>query len=276
MNIPEEEASLFLKLWLELLLFTNKEVRLFPDCQTIEQLKYLELNDRMTLRDALLTRPELIGRFVLKNPAGFDEGELSIVRTWRNFVAGDFIIERYLARNAIFIKEAMVYKVLALNDSFDHFVGKEELPAFVKTVLLPFKGQIVYDGLLGLHNIRFGGGFRARLREQYSDVKRSGQIIESLEPGYVDPARRPVPARSPVPVRDWRPEIEALLEQAQKLKAERGAPELQREMFKLVKTTIEMAQHAAAAQPEMDSLWDVFGKMNRSMRKIFKVLESAE
>lgn len=276
MNIPESESNLFLKLWLELLLFTNKEVGLFADCQTIEELKELALNDRVGLRAAFLARPELIDRFVEKNPAGFDEDELSIVRSWRHFVAGDFIIERYLAKHAIFIQGAKVYKVLALSDPFDLFVAKEELPAYVTTVLLPFKGQIVYDGLMGLHKIRFGGGVRARLREQYSDIKRRGQIVETLEPGYVDTAKRPVAVRNPAPVRDWRPELAALLEQAQKLKAERGAPELQREMFRLIKSTIEMAQYAATTPPEMDSLRTGLDRMSHSLLKIIKVLEREE
>ncbi len=33
-----------------------------------------------------------------------------------------------------------------------------------RTVLLPFKGRIVYDGLLAGYNVTFGGGIRRRLR----------------------------------------------------------------------------------------------------------------
>lgn len=44
--------------------------------------------------------------------------------------------------------------MLALQDSFAE-IFENKPPLYVKTVLLPFKGQIVYDGILEPFNIFF-------------------------------------------------------------------------------------------------------------------------
>ena len=45
----------------------------------------------------------------------------------------------------------------------------------------PFKGQIIYDGLLSTYKIFFGTGVKSSLREEYRVAKQNGRIIESLE-----------------------------------------------------------------------------------------------
>lgn len=39
------------------------------------------------------------------------------------------------------------------------------IPAYVQAVLLPFKGVVIYDGLLSSYGITFGSGMRAGLLE---------------------------------------------------------------------------------------------------------------
>jgi hypothetical protein len=70
-------------------------------------------------------------------------------------------------------------------------IGRQ-LPFLCKTILLPFKGQIIYDGLLSGYNITFGSGIRRRLKDSYNDAKKRQGIITSLPP----PAEMPRPARS--------------------------------------------------------------------------------
>ena len=47
-------------------------------------------------------------------------------------------------------------------------------------VLLPFKGRIIYDGLLSPFRVTFGPGIRQRLGEAYKDAKQSHGIIATL------------------------------------------------------------------------------------------------
>jgi hypothetical protein len=70
------------------------------------------------------------------------------------------------------------------------------LPVHTKTVLLPFKDRIVYDGLLESYNLSFGPGIRRSLNDDYRQAKRNYGIITSLP---LDPAS--VPAAAPTAAR---------------------------------------------------------------------------
>ena len=56
------------------------------------------------------------------------------------------------------------------------------LPALVKTVLLPFKDKIIFDGLINSYNMLFGSGYRSNLDFAYRNAKERDGIITSLIP----------------------------------------------------------------------------------------------
>ena len=84
----------------------------------------------------------MIDSFVQENPQNFSEKKLSIVSNWKNYIEGDFHIERFLKRYAVFIKGADVYGVLGLHQEFNELIHRSNLPLYVNTVLLPFKGKV--------------------------------------------------------------------------------------------------------------------------------------
>ena len=136
---------------------------------------------------------DLIDAFASENPFKLPEDELEIVRSWKDLVAGEFYVYRCLKKYTVFLtarEPVVAYGVLSLMDPFEDLIGPR-LPHLCKTVLLPFKGRIVYDGLLAGYNITFGGGIRRRLKESYNDAKERQGIITSLPP----PAEMPRPAR---------------------------------------------------------------------------------
>ncbi len=76
------------------------------------------------------------------------------------------------------------------------------LPAMVEMVLLPFRGKIIYDGIVSSFNVTFGPGSRRGFEESFRTAKANQGIVTSLpweapvsEPG-VD-ARKPQPIRAP-------------------------------------------------------------------------------
>lgn len=272
MVLSEDDVKLFFKLMLPLQAFVNLKLDLIPDCSTTEAVKNLDLEPRFKLREALYGNIGLIDQFVKENPEGFNDEELGIVQSWSKFIAGDFYIERYLAKHAIFIKNEEVYAVVALQDPFDFLVGREQLPAYTKTVLLPFKGKIVYDGLMQNYRIQFGGGIRGSLRETYLTAKQNGRIIESIDPAM----RKGQKNKAPRPAKDWRAEVDALGMHAQILSAGAGTPPIQGAVFNLVKTSLEMAQVSAHQAADLEALWDCARKVERALRKIQTALNRAE
>ena len=71
------------------------------------------------------------------------------------------LLFRYLSKYTVFFScmgaPKKAYGVLGLADPPEKIIGPY-LPRLITTVLLPFKGKIIYDGLLVVHNISFGGG----------------------------------------------------------------------------------------------------------------------
>lgn len=135
------------------------------------------------VRERLWEQSNLIDSFVKENPFGFSSEEREIVLGWKNSIREDFYLLRYLKKYAIFLeweKPPKAYGVLALTNEFEEVLGGEPLPLMVKAVLMPFKGQIVYDGFISRYPYTFGSGIRRSLFDAYREAKSRFGIITSL------------------------------------------------------------------------------------------------
>ena len=205
-------------------------------------------------------------------PKKLSAEEHEIIHGWKKFVRGDFFIERLLKKYAIFIEDEKVYGVLALYETFEKILPYVRLPYYGKAVLLPFKGQIIYDGMLQGYRMTFGGGIKSRLKETYMAAKQNGRIIESF-----DPHRQAEKlAKQKKPSKDWGPTLEEISQQAKKLRASSGSPAIQSPAFSLAKASIELAKIAVENPDELDELWRVLKKVDRALNKAAKVLNRAE
>lgn len=95
------------------------------------------------------------------------------------------------------------YGVLGLANPMQEVVGPY-LPRLITTVLLPFQGKTIYDGLISGYNITFGGGIKRMRNEEYKLAKETFGIITSLAdkaaplPGKRKPKKRPRKATTAV------------------------------------------------------------------------------
>lgn len=119
---------------------------------------------------------------LLKNPFEFSTEEINIIFNWKYFIKGTFFLVRYRKQHAIFLSEdspQKAYGVLAITDYFDNMLGPN-LPIMLESVLLPFKGNIIYDGLISSHRITFGPRMRKTFNNSYQEAKSKFGIITSL------------------------------------------------------------------------------------------------
>ena len=184
MKLTEEDLELFLKLHFSLLFYANQQLRIVGGVSTLEKFRELPLEKKLKVRNALYGRIALIDSFVAENPFDFSRGELETVAGWRNLLEGTFYLLRYLKGYTIFLDDKNLpkaYGVVALTDTFEEILGPA-LPIMLEAVLLPFKGQIVYDGFLSPYNLIFGGGIRRALNDDYQEAKHRFGIITSLPP----------------------------------------------------------------------------------------------
>jgi hypothetical protein len=276
MKLSPDDVALFYKLMWPLQFYVNQKLKLLPEADSVEAYANdYAYEDKLPVRDALYEHIELIDAFIAENPAKLAEDELAIVGSWKNFVAGDFYIERYLKKGAIFIhagEPPQVYVVLGLTDSLkDMFQYYHRPPILVKTVLLPFKGHIVYDGLFQTYSIFFGGGIRGDLKETYMAAKQNQRIIETLDPALQAKQREKVQRK---PVRDWRPEVDELVNAANKLKG--GKVPIQTEAFGLLKASALLAQAAVHNPNDLDALWKISSRVERAVQKLETALYRVE
>lgn len=183
MLLPTQELQLFFKLHRTLMFFVNQRLKVLPDkIATPEEFAGLSPEQRVTVRDALNNNLDLIESFTAENPAHLSDEELDIVRSWRHLVTGKFYVFRELKKYTVFLSTtspSIAYGVLPLSQPFAEVIGPN-LPVLTQTVLFPFKGVIVYDGLMVSYNISFGPGIRRNLNEGFKEAKLSHGIVTSL------------------------------------------------------------------------------------------------
>ncbi len=184
MNLTFDEGKLFYDLYAALLSFVNQKLKVSSETfSDAREYTSTPLPARVAIRDALFDHRELIDEFVQENPAKLKADDLEIVATWRHAVVGKFYVFRYLTKYTIFLSSSgspnKAYGVLGLADPLEEVIGPY-LPRLITTVLLPFRGKIIYDGLVSGFNISFGGGVKRMLNEEYKQAKKAFGIITSL------------------------------------------------------------------------------------------------
>ena len=192
MQLSLEDVDQFFRLHGSLMFYVNRRLKVLDEeVATPEAYSGLPPEARFKVHEALLEHTELIDAFVDENPPGFDEDDLEIVRSWKHLVSGTFYAFRQLKNYMVFLsttEPAVAYGVVALFDPFEDVIGPY-LPRMIKTILLPFKGRIVYDGLMSRYNITFGAGIRRRLNESYKEAKERSGSSRRCRPAGPRPAR---------------------------------------------------------------------------------------
>ncbi len=267
MKLSEQDTRLFYNLMLPLQFFVNQKLRIH-NIKCIEDYHGLSVEQMAMVRNALYENIGLIDSFIQENPENFSAEYLAIISEWKKFIKGSFFIERLLSKYAILIQKDEVYGVLGLTQSFEELTHFADLPLYVDTILLPFKGKIVYDGFLKFNNIFFGGGIKWSLKETYMSAKQNNRIIESLEKPEAGKQKK----SSPKLIKDWKPELDELAQKANKLKGTADSPAIYTPAFSLVKASIEFAQLAVSNPNDEEGLYRALKKIRRSLNKSDTVL----
>jgi len=264
MILKPQDAATFFKLMPGLQVYANQKLGLVKNLSEPIDYRKTGMEDRVKLRDTLYEKhPELIRQFVNENPFSFTEDELEIVAKWENFVSGEFYVIEATKKYTFFMQNEQVYAVLGLIDSIVDMVDMP-LPFYTKAILLPFKGKIIYDGLLQTHSIMFGAGIRASIDMQYKTARSKGLIRESLDPDW-QPSQ-------PKNQKDWKPVLAEIAEKASKLRSSSDEPPLNSPAFSLVKASLDFAQTAIEHPQDAEKLFKSLDKVFRSANKAEKLL----
>ncbi|MBI5842229.1 MAG: hypothetical protein HZB19_19250 [Chloroflexi bacterium] len=254
MTLPPDDGRLFFELMWKLQYYVNQKRGFHKTISSLEEYANLPTERKLKARDELWKNTELIEAYVQENPDALPAEELAIIQKWRGFIKGSFFILRHLKKGSIFIgKDDQVYAVHGIQDPLDEVIPSYALPQMVEAVLLPFKGQIIYDGLLSGYSIHFGGGIRSNLNHAYMTAKHKNRIITTLQPDLAAPI-------IVKPKKNIAPQLKELSATLAKLK---GDSPLQKSALALAHTSIGVSLADAEGTLTSDEL-------EKQARKIFK------
>jgi len=142
------------------------------------------------LRDHILKHPHLIDAYLEENSSTMSPEDVETVKAWRKyFIKDQFHVVRHLQDYLVYLKwdeNPKAYGVVSAGIPMDRQIWPE-LPVMIETVLLPYKGRIINDGLTRTWNIRFGSGIRKSIEDDYRKARSLSGIITSLPHEDVEP-----------------------------------------------------------------------------------------
>jgi len=269
MNLPPKDADLFYKLMWRLQFFVNQQLRIRPEVGSLEDYIALPSQEKLDIRDRLWAEASIIDDYVSKNPDGLSADDLAVVRKWKGFISGNFQIFRYLKGHTIFIGGGSnVYAVLSITEPFQDVVHGHPTPINVEAVLLPFKGRIVYDGMLKMYPILFGKNIRADLNDTYMRAKQNGRIITTLEPDQVSPATPPPKHR-----KDWSQMAGEFVRMSEKM---RGNDAVENAVLGLLRASAQMTEAIAKGSRDLYEMRHLGHTVWKALKRIDTALKRSQ
>jgi hypothetical protein len=270
MLLPRDDVAQFFRLMWGLQFYVNQRRKLISGVSSGEAYAKLDSQQKVIVRDALWKNLDLIDAYVQANPDQCTDEELTIISKWKNRIAGKFYIFRYLKNHAILIENSQVYGVKGLYDSFDVVLQGRPLPVLVEMVLLPYKGQIIYDGLCLSYNVYFGAGIRGDLQEEYMVAKQNGRLQTSLE------TDKPL-QKSHSKERDLAVGSEKLVgEIVQSSGRLRGGTVVQGATFGVLRASAKLVEAAVMQPDDAGEIERIGRQVSSALRRLEKILERAE
>ncbi len=196
-------------------------------------------SDQSDIRTRLREEPSLREAFLEANPDGLSAEDLNEFSKSRKAVHDRFFVERALKAGTIMVPLAgstRVYCVSGLGCGVQDLV-RRAVPvgygAAVEATLVPFRGKIVWDGLVSVFPISFGPQLRNTYKDAYLRAKDRGEIIYSLE---ADAPAAPALMKTS----NWLATLDSVSAQLGKLDKPRNSTETA--SLRLLKASVEVAR----------------------------------
>jgi hypothetical protein len=267
MTLLPEDGKLFFELMWKLQYYVNRKSGLHKNITSFDEYANLSTEKKLKARDALWEHPELIEAYVQENPDVLPLEELEIIRKWKSFVKGSFFLLRHLKKGSIFIgDDNQVYSVHGIQDQLEEVIPSYALPLMVEAILLPFKGRIIYDGLLQSYSVVIGGGIKSDLDHAYTVAKHKDRIITTLEPELATP-------KIIKPKKHALPQLKELAETMSKVK---GDGSLQNSALTLARLCLEISIADAEGKFAQDDIESHAQKIVKASNRLLKLLDIME
>ncbi len=176
MVLKTEDTELFYKFFFSLLDYTNRKNSICPGIGKMRTASSLNPADVKEVANAVWDEPAIIEEYLKSKKNSVSEDDAAILRSWKRRIADDFILERHLKSGSVFISSSTgeVFLVQGIISSWEEMFYYRNPPILINAVLIPFKGEIISDGLVMSHNLYFGGNVKAGFKGEYIRTKKMG------------------------------------------------------------------------------------------------------
>ena len=175
--LDDEQCSRFFDTMDALLYYVNERFQVVENFTLDYEGQLGDMKTALVARE-LWENVEVIDEFVRENPARLPQRCLDAALAWKSALPGLYTVVRYQSGRALLMNEAGVFAVGGVTLELEGEIGKA--PAYVDMVLLPFEGQIVYDGFLQAYD---GDGTveeETRIQDEFENRCSSG-IVSTAE-----------------------------------------------------------------------------------------------
>lgn len=190
MVLPQNTAHAFIQLHGELMLFAGQEIGDLPAKMTVVELLRQGAEGFVKYRELIYQDLTIIDRYIASLKGEVTDQLLEDVDGFRHYIRGDFYIMKHYRKYTVLMGNDRLYGILGLSQSIEEIVPKWALPAMVETVILPFRGYYIYDGLMMGSHISFGRNMKASMNDQFKKLKavhgiidKPGQSVKIGQPG---------------------------------------------------------------------------------------------
>jgi len=182
-QLSSEECREFYEMWYGLLSFVNDKKNILNIRITTDYPNNINDVKLHKVREVLWSNPELIEEYIKK--VALTKEKIDILKLWKtNHIKGMFFVLEYKPEYAVAITsnengEDRLYGIKGISNPISNILQRN-LPIQIETVLLPFKGKIIYDTYIVTFQIKYLEGVKKFFKEIYDKAIEYG-IITCLE-----------------------------------------------------------------------------------------------
>ena len=122
---------------------------------------------------------EVIDDFVRENPFGLPSRCLDTALAWKAALPGIYAVVRYQAGRAIMMNDVGVFSVGGVTLEIEGEIGPA--PAYADVVLIPFDGEIVYDGFMQVYDSAGTAEEVTRIQDEFENRCAQGIVSTADE-----------------------------------------------------------------------------------------------
>ncbi len=146
-HLNEQEATLFYELYYSLLEYVNDKYKV---CENVDRIlnQRISILDILEIRKCFVEHKEIIDEFIVECKSFFSDDEIEIIKGFKDFIYGYFMVIKYEEDYTLFMNGKEIYGAIGTHINVSDDVLDINLPVYANWMLLPYKGKIVWDGLL--------------------------------------------------------------------------------------------------------------------------------